>query len=232
MKFEHTRTFNFEAAFRGMRNPLNSWHKSDSTFYDDVPILGENDLKLAQRLIAGGSEHRKFMRQIMVSVDITAPMYWWSEFDTYKVGTTANSTSKMHKLATTPITIHSFEIDDHEPELIFNEYEKNGKFYADIVGDVFTEYVEDKLEPLRKEYLKTGDKKYWKELLRLLPNSYLQTRTITFNYENLYAMVRQRLNHKLNEWSGNDNPYLPSFINWVRTLPYAKELIFFGLHEV
>ena len=124
MNFKHTEVFNIEGALRGMRNPLASWHKSDSTWvqpniYENEPHyeIGENDMSLAQRLIAGGTEHRKFLRQIMVSVDITAPLYWWKEFDTYKVGTTANSTSTMHKLASTPITLDCFEIGDLEKEL-------------------------------------------------------------------------------------------------------------------
>lgn len=228
MKFENTQVFNFEGALRGMRNPMNSWDKSDSKYgcgdraCEDCAFkpswcgcstkyrIGDKDMKLAQQLIKAGSEHRKFMRQIFVSVDITAPLYWWKEFDTYKINTVANSTSTMHKLANTPITIDCFETDDYQPEFSFEAL--NG-------------YIEG-LEDLRQTYLKTKDKLYWKELIRWLPESWLQTRTITMNYENVSTMVRQRKNHKLNEWSGIDNPVLSNFISWARTLPYAQELIF------
>lgn len=240
MKFENTEVMNFNGALRGMRNPKNSWDKSDSSYcitsidestshcstcpvnegctgsQRDIEtryIIGKNDMKLAQQLIRAGSEHRKFMRQIFVSVDITAPLYWWKEFDTYKVGTVANSTSTMHKLATTPITLDCLEIDDYEEIRLGN---LNPKF-------IIT-YCED----LRQKYLETKDKKYWKELIRWLPESWLQTRTVTMSYENLLAMCSkgQRRFHKLNEWSGQDDNTKPNFISWARTLPYAQELIF------
>lgn len=236
MKFEKTQVWGFEHAIRGMRNPMNSWDKSDSSweFVEDPSIInpndevkfvmGENDMKLAQKLILSGSEHRKFMRQIFVSVDITAPMYWWSEYDTYKVGTVANSTSKMHKLATTPITLDCFETDDYKPGL------KSHRVYdceCDFLGDSVQGIIE-LLEEWRLTYLETKDKRYWKELIRWLPDSWLQTRTVTLNYENLLAMCSkgQRRFHKLNEWSGIDNPNVPNFISWARSLPYAQELIF------
>ena len=170
-------------------------------------------MKLAQQLIRAGSEHRKFMRQIFVSVDITAPLYWWKEFDTYKVGTVANSTSTMHKLATTPITLDCFETDDYEEIRLGNLNPKSTITYC---------------EDLRLKYLETKDKKYWKELIRWLPESWLQTRTVTMSYENLLAMCSkgQRRFHKLNEWSGQDDSKLPNFISWARTLPYAQELLF------
>ena len=196
MKFENTKVFNIEGAMRGMRNPLESWGKNDTV----NDIIGENDMKLAQKLILAGSEHRKFLRQIMVSVDITAPMYWWSEFDTYKVGTVANSTSKMHKLATTPITIDCFETDD---------YIKNDNYFLNFVNH---------LEETRKLYLNTKDINIWKMLIQELPESWLQTRTITMSYENVLSMYRQRHEHKLTEWS-------VSFINWIDSLPYAEKLI-------
>ena len=221
MRFEHTEVWGFEHAIRGARNPMNSWDKSDS-FYEtgtdpfsledwiETEItIGPNDMALLQRLIKAGPEHRKFMRQIMVSVDITAPLYWWKEFDTYKVGTTANSTSTMHKLATTPITIDCFETDDFE-EITFG------------VGEIQSpNMIIDYCEKLRQKYLETKDKKYWKELIRWLPESWLQTRTVTMNYENLLGMCSkgQRRFHKLTEWSD-------SFIKWARLLPYAQELIF------
>lgn len=259
MKFENTQVFNFEGALRGMRNPKESWDKSDSTFhlyrvdegdvkpedllkifpnayiteehYDIrdrlcsyVPIIiGENDMKLAQALIRAGSEHRKFLRQIFVSVDITAPLYWWKEFDTYKVGTVANSTSTMHKMASKPITLDCFEIDDYNEEFAIVSYKKAQ------VGDTVKCILIPWLEGLRKKYLETKDKRYWKELIRWLPESWLQTRTVTMNYENLLGMCSkgQRRYHKLNCWSGIDNSELPNFISWARTLPYAKEFIFY-----
>ncbi len=211
MKFENTQVWGFEHALRGMRNPMNSWAKSDSAAGEDGFVIGENDLGLAERLIAGGTEHRKYLRQIFISVDITAPLYWWKEFDTYKVGTTANSTSTMHKLASTPITIECFETDDYCPEL-----ETGGKQMGAIVEENFIQV----LETLRQEFVKTQDKRLWKELIRWLPESWLQTRTVTMNYENAANMYHQRKNHKLTEWS-------ESFVNWLAELPYAKELIMF-----
>lgn len=196
---------------------MNSWNKSDSKYCGDFDecekcnlridtcdayLIGENDMNLAQKLIKGGSEHRKFLRQIFVSVDITASMYWWSEFDTYKVGTTANSTSKMHKLAETSITTDMFEL---------NDISKN--------DNVFLNYI-NHLEEMRKQYLKTKDKNIWKSIVQQLPESWLQTRTVTLNYENLFNMYRQRKNHKLDEWR-------IGFIEWVKTLPYAEELIMY-----
>lgn len=238
MKFENTEVFNFEGAFRGMRNPMESWDKSDSGYgcYDGAIkglcrdcdgnpkaycalreyVVGQNDLALAQTLIKAGSEHRKFMRQIFVSVDITAPLYWWKEFDTYKVGTVANSTSTMHKLASTPITMDCFEMDDFS-ELSFesnlNHFVLNSKKAFDDIIDI--------LEDLRLRYIQTKDIRYWKELIRLLPESWLQKRTVTMDYENLLAICSrgQRRFHKLTEWSN-------AFIAWARTLPYAQELIF------
>ena len=226
MKFENTEVWGFEHALRGMRNPKNSWNKSDS-YYDDNNnfVIGENDMKLAQSLIKAGSEHRKFMRQIFVSADITAPLYWWKEFDTYKVGTVANSTSTMHKLATTPITIDCFETDDYDGSLqVFDREPYNPD---ETLSECVTEII-DICETLRKRYLETNDKKYWKELIRWLPESWLQKRTVTMDYENLLAICGkgQRRFHKLNEWSGQDNPNVPNFISWARTLPYAQELIF------
>lgn len=214
MKFVHTKVMNFENAFRGMRNPKNSWAKSDSYSGINGFVIGKNDMKLAQTLIKAGSEHRKFMRQIFVSVDITAPLYWWKEFDQYKISVTTNSTSTMHKLATTPITLDCFEIDDYDNSIFVNKEE--------------IDYLIQFLESLRTKYLDTKDKRYWKELIRWLPESWLQTRTVTMTYENLLAMCSrgQRRFHKLNEWSGKDNPNVHNFISWSRTLPYAQELIF------
>ena len=226
MRFENTEVWGFEHAIRGMRNPLESWNKSDSIIlmeqdenkdFREVAKIGKNDLELMQKLIKAGSEHRKFLRQIFVSVDITAPLYWWKEFDTYKVGTVSNSTSTMHKLASTPITIDCFEMDD---------FEKINLESQDIVFPLETTWkslISD-LEFCRKKYNETKDKKYWKELIRLLPESWLQKRTITMNYENILNMYRQRKNHKLTEWS-------KLFCDWVKTLPYAEELICFEQEE-
>ena len=230
MKFENTEVWGFEHALRGMRNPKNSWNKSDSYYEygnqkdcvtkDANFVIGENDMKLAQTLIKAGSEHRKFMRQIFVSVDITAPLYWWAEYDTYKVGTVANSTSKMHTITNNSITLDCFEIDDYEKDL-FMYYEHSD--VKDMVADIVRN-----CETLRQRYLETKDKRYWKELIRWLPESWLQKRTVTMTYENLLAMCSkgQRRFHKLNEWSGQDNPNVPNFISWARTLPYAQDLIF------
>ena len=233
MKFERTDTWGFEHAIRGMRNPMNSWDKSDTGYavkdyelhngeekvtYDTNQFgIGPNDINLMQRLIKGGSEHRKFMRQIMVSVDITAPLYWWKEFDTYKIGTTANSTSTMHKLTSKSITIDDFETDDYVDDLLVYDTEPYAECFR--VYDIWEEIV-NHCETLRRKFLETNDKRYWKELIRLLPESYLQTRTVTMNYENLYSIVRQRAGHKLSEWK--------QFIDWVHTLPYADELIFYN----
>lgn len=231
MKFENTAVFNFEGALRGMRNPMNSWSKSDSYWdfpeYPDRFVIGENDMELAQKLIRAGSEHRKFLRQIFVSVDITAPLYWWKEFDTYKVGTVANSTSTMHKLSSTPITVQCFEIDDYDSAIVVDKPNSNFKNLSDpaLLSELINNFIAI-LESLRLKYIETKDNKYWKELIRWLPSSWLQTRTVTLTYENLYAICRQRKGHKLNEWSGRDKPHLPNFINWVRSLPYADELIF------
>ena len=220
MKFEHTEVMNFDGALRGMRNPLESWAKSDSKIaweYGEIPHyeIGPNDMDLAKRLIAGGGEHRKFMRQIFVSVDITAPLYWWKEFDTYKVGTTANSTSTMHKLASKPITPDCFEMDDFEDVgYCFCEVGDDTIEYK--TGDLMNALIEN-LERLRQKYNETKDKRYWKELVRLLPNGWLQTRTVTMNYENLRNMYHQRDHHKLTEWH--------SFCDWVKILPYAQEFI-------
>lgn len=220
MEFKDTEVWGFEHAIRGARNPMNSWSKSDSEFYhvnNKDNFIGPNDLALLQKLIKAGPEHRKFMRQIMVSVDITAPMYFWSEFDTYKVGTVANSTSKMHKLTSAPITKDCFEMDDFRSIKVYDKEPYNIDDYTDDIWDSIIDYC----ETLRKRYIETKQKDYWKELIRILPESWLQTRTVTMNYENLLAMCgkEQRRFHKLTEWS-------KSFIDWARTLPYSSELIF------
>lgn len=260
MKFENTEVWGFKHALRGMRNPKNSWSKSDSDFSDKcyspeqekcepckyfmgfdkpcIPYIGKNDMKLAQSLIRGGSEHRKFLRQIFVSVDITAPLYWWKEFDTYKVGTVANSTSTMHKMTSKPITLECFEIDDYDNSLPMIDSVNIGVRVDCFVNDLeqlrqkhlhYTNEAkrEDITESERKHFQRAA-KKYWKELIRWLPESWLQTRTVTFSYENLLAMCSkgQRRFHKLNEWSGIDDKNLTNFISWTRELPYAQEFIF------
>ena len=201
IKLEKTSVMNFENAVRGARNPLNSWEKMDS-FYDENGnfVLGENDISLARRLCSAGSDHRKFIRQIFVSVDITAPMYWWKEYDTYKVATVANSTSTMHK-----ITSKKFELSDFSCD----------KMDADSLA--FMQTVIDKLEELRLKYLETKDKQIWYDIIQLLPSSYNQMRTCTMNYENLISMYYARKTHKLDEWH--------IFCDWVKSLPYADVMI-------
>lgn len=201
IKLERFEVMNFENAMRGARNPMNSWARSDS-FYDESGnfVFGPNDLDLAKRLCAAGSDHRKFVRMIFVSVDITAPLYWWKEFDTYKVGTVANSTSTMHK-------IHSKEFS--REDFSFDKLDERSLHIADTLIDF--------MEELRKEYVETKDKALWYDLIQLLPSSYNQMRTVTMNYENLRNMYFARRNHKLDEWH--------VFADWITSLPYAKELI-------
>lgn len=179
----------------------------------EYAFIGAKDLDLVQRMIAAGSPNDKFLRQIFVSVDITAPLYFFKELDTYKIGTTANSTSTMHKLATTPITLDCFETDDLQDFKIGkSDYSMFG--HANYILTTIN-YLED----LRLKYLETKDKKYWKELIRWLPESWLQTRTWTANYAVLRNIIHWRRGHKLTEWS--------SFIEWAKTLPYANELLFY-----
>lgn len=191
---------NLEGAMRGARNPLNSWDRSDSAYDKDGNyILGPNDLDLAKRLCKAGSDHRKFIRQILVCVDITAPMYWWKEFDTYKVATVANSTSTMHKIHSKPFELTDFS-HDH--------------LSIDALGALtaFMNFMEQK----RLSYVESKDKQDWYDLIQLLPSSYNQTRTVTMNYENLLNMYYARRNHKLEEWH--------TYCDWILTLPYTKEL--------
>ncbi len=267
MKFENIKVMNFEGALRGMRNPKNSWDRSDSHFglssieWDDTwaeevayrwveanypgcvqgseefekkadyymdwltkngvlnmnlddfiiehAYIGPKDMKLAKQLVAGGSPHDKFLRQIFVTIDITAPLYWWKEMDTYKVATVANSTSTMHKLDSQPITLDCFEIDDLSDEnLKIGNYNCLKFMYNQIIDDC---------ESLRQKYLETNDKRYWKELVRWLPEGWLQTRTWTANYATLREIYKWRKNHKLTEWH--------QFCECLETLPYAKEFI-------
>ena len=201
LKLERTSVMNLENAMRGARNPMNSWAKSDSA-YDDKGnyILGENDLALARKLCRAGSDHRKFVRQILVSVDITAPLYWWKEFDTYKVATVANSTSTMHMIHAKPFELADFSVDK----------------LSDGALAAFRTYM-DYMEATRRRFVETKDKRDWYDLIQLLPSSYNQLRTVTMNYETLINIYYARRAHKLDEWH--------VFCDWIRTLPYADDLI-------
>lgn len=213
IKFEHIKVSGWEAAIRGMRNPMNSWNKSDTTYGEcfgrdedgDIvllrykkPEIGDNDLKLMKQLVEAGSDHGKFMRMINVTADITAPLYWWKEYDTYKIGTVANSCSTMHK-------IHSKElaIDDFSHEHLVGEAEKALKF---IIGEI---------NFARQALLETNDKEYWWEMIQLLPSSYNQKRTVQLNYEVLRNIYHSRKNHKLDEWR-------VGFMDWIKALPYSE----------
>ncbi|MBS5799404.1 MAG: hypothetical protein KID02_06535 [Clostridiales bacterium] len=201
IKLERVDVMNLENAIRGARNPMNSWHRMDSKYNEAGEyILGKNDLDLGQRLCKAGSDHRKFLRQIFLSVDISAPMYWWKEYDTYKVGTTANSTSTMHKIHSKVFEREDFSCDHMDESTL-------------KVLDVIIE----QLEALRGNFNETKDKVYWYSMIQLLPSSYNQMRTCTMTYENLRNMYHARKNHKLEEWR--------TFCKWVETLPYAAEFL-------
>ncbi len=200
---KNTCVMNLEGAIRGARNPMNSWGRSDSA-YDESGnyILGKNDLDLASRLCKAGSDHRKFLRQIIVSIDITAPLYWWKEFDTYKVGTVANSTSTMHKIHSKEFSRDDFSCDKCSEDAL-------------AALDALIVY----LEKARLSFNETKDKAYWYDIIQLLPSSYNQLRTVTLNYENLVNIYYARRNHKLDEWH--------VLCDHILTFPYAKELIAF-----
>lgn len=208
---------------QGMRNPMNSWEKSDSDicnptekcYYSCNKVgcvdvdhfhLGENDHSLMQRLSNAGTEHRKYMRMMPVYVRITAPLYWWKEFDTYKVGTVANSCSTMHKIAEKEFTLEDFSCEH------LMDFEEKGKLRFSPLGTL--QNTIDELNDCRDLYLKTKDKKYWWQLIQLLPSSYNQTRNVMLNYEVLANIYRQRKNHKLDEWR--------EFCEWIETLPYSE----------
>ena len=201
-------------AIIGMRNAMNSWAKIDSsyTFPDGEFVLGSEDKKLMMKLRNAGTDHRKFMRMITVYADITAPLYWWKEFDTYKVGTVANSCSTMHKIAD-----KEFTLDDFSHEHLINDYDFDDKsgwkseWFENLVITI------DTLNMFREKYLETKDKKYWWQMIQLLPSSYNQMRTIDLDYETLFSIYHQRKNHKLNEWV--------TFCEWIETLPYMKEFL-------
>ena len=239
IEFENAEVMGWEHAIRGMRNPMNSWRKRDSgwgygtlnlgegyilasTFDDSEFWIGPNDAKLMMNLRNAGTDHRKFMRMITVYVDITAPLYWWKEFDTYKVGTVANSCSTMHKIAD-----KEFELGDFSCEHLLNDHSSGFQYY--IMKFQNNEYVEDKefrtpvgllgktvevLNIYRKRYLETKDKKYWWQMIQLLPSSYNQKRTVMMNYEVLANIYKSRRNHKLDEWI--------EFCKWIESLPYSE----------
>ena len=237
LKIENTEVLGWEHAIRGMRNPMNSWEKSDSFTCDSAHCndscmhrvgegiccgnvnlpdgfqIGPNDLDLMKRLRNAGTDHRKFMRMITVYVDLTAPLYWWKEFDTYKVGTVANSCSTMHKIAAKEFTLEDFS-HDHliTPETAPGEYDWTGEYYD--VPIVCLNYVIDTLNIYRKKYLETKDKKYWWQMIQLLPSSYNQRRTVMLNYEVLANIYKSRRNHKLDEWH--------TFCDWIEELPYSE----------
>lgn len=214
IKFENTEVFNIEGALRGMRNPMNSWDRSDSGYVglDNHFVIGENDMKLAKALVKSGTDHRKFLRQIFVSVDITAPLYWLKEFDTYKIGTVANSCSTMHK-----ISEKEFAIDDFSHEYLIND-EDNELIVGDWIPlNNVLEHIIFVLNKQRDKYIKTKDKKYLWQMIQLLPSSYNQRRTVTMNYEVLANIYHNRKNHKLDEWH--------CLCTWIDSLPYANELI-------
>jgi hypothetical protein len=225
LKLENTEVLGWEAAIRGMRNPMNSWEKSDSHVgFGDVfccdcgckdmePCgqncidIGPNDLDLMTRLRNAGTDHRKFMRMITVYVDLTAPLYWWKEFDTYKVGTVANSCSTMHKIAA-----KRFERDDFSHEHLMD----GGNYILNSTIDMLNEY--------RAQYLETKDKKYWWQMIQLLPSSYNQRRTVMLNYEVLANIYKSRRNHKLDEWH--------TFCDWIEELPYSELITGYEEEEV
>lgn len=224
IKVENVKVFNFEGAIRGMRNPLDSWDKSDSHFdypscdscpHDgkkkcslfDCVVIGKNDLDLMQRLYKCGTEHRKYLRQIFVTMDIVAPLYWWKEFDTYKIGTVANSCSTMHTIHKKPFTIDDFS---HEHLSCIDIGAGIGSPYQQLKDIIRM------LNVCRELYLQTKDKEYWWQMIQLLPSSYNQRRTVTMNYENVMNMINQREHHKLDEWV--------ELVKILKELPYVKEI--------
>ena len=222
IKFENTEVMGWEAAIRGMRNPMNSWKKSDSGWSPDCPMdnylfvdadndnylelaIGPNDQKLMTALRKAGTDHRKFMRMIAVYVDITAPLYWWKEFDTYKVGTVANSCSTMHK-----IHDKEFTLDDFSHDHLFDFCPNSDTDSATVLR-----YTIGWLNYCREKYLETNDKDYWWQMIQLLPSSYNQKRTVMLNYEVLANIYESRNNHKLDEWS-------VGVMKWIESLPYSE----------
>ena len=219
IKIEKTEITGWEAALRGMRNPLNSWERADTKFYPydtQHPEIGANDMDLMKRLCKAGGCHRKFMRMIFVSMDITAPLYWWKEFDTYKVGTVANSCSTMHKIAA-----KKFTADDFSHEHLLTD---KGEYptMADLIScnvspSGILDIIITCLNNYRGMYLETKDKVWWWQMIQMLPSSYNQKRTVTFSYENVIQFIEWRTNHKLDEWN--------EFVQYLWNLPYIRQLI-------
>lgn len=219
LKIENTELCGWDAVIRGMRNPMNSWDKSDSVLKaPSSPTgiwLGANDSALMKKLVKAGTDHRKFMRMITVYADIIAPLYWWKEYDTYKVGTVANSCSTMHKIADKEFTVEDFSCehlitvcnDDPMDALFVNETRYGSDDVLEITIKVLNYY--------RSRFLATNDKKYWWQMIQLLPSSYNQRRTVLLNYEVLANIYKSRKNHKLDEWSID-------FCGWIKTLPYSE----------
>lgn len=211
IKIEKTEVFGWEAAIRGMRNPMNSWEKSDSDFSKGVRI-GENDLKLMKKLSAAGNDHAKYLRMINVTCDITAPLYWWKEFDTYKVGTVANSCSTMHKIHAKEFTLEDFShehVTTRSLDILLSTIK-----YLNECRDLYVNYESHD----NSGYPKPTKKEVWWQMIQLLPSSYNQKRTVQLNYQVLKNMYGSRKNHKLDEWR--------QFCEWIETLPYAKGLIY------
>ena len=212
IKIEETETYGWEAAIRGMRNPMNSWDKSDSEWkyyggdcYNGVFVIGNNDIELMHRLCAAGSDHRKFMRMIVVYCDITAPLYWWKEFDTYKVGTVANSCSTMHKIHAKEFTMDDFSQEHLYSDCLLEDIINELNVYRDIYNN-----YDKQTDKYKAEFSK---KDIWWQMIQLLPSSYNQKRTVMLNYEVLSNMYKSRSNHKLNEWR--------EFCKWIESLPYS-----------
>lgn len=213
IKAENIEVWGFEHTIRGMRNPMNSWDKSDSQWLKTVFKIGKNDLDLMRRLFKAGTEHRKYLRQIFVSMDIVAPLYWWKEFDTYKVGTVANSCSTMHKIAAKEFTVEDFS---HE------HLTQGGKDFLLEIIDALNEARN--IHVNYDEYAKSGasdeaimsKKDVWWQMIQLLPESYNQRRTVTMNYENVFTIIKQRSGHKLDEWN--------KFVEILKGLPYVAEI--------
>lgn len=227
IKVENIEIFGLDGAMRGMRNPLNSWDKADTTVYQEhgreFINIGVNDLNLATRLIKAGTEHRKFLRMIHVQMDVIAPLYWWKEADTHKVGTTTNSCSTMHKIAS-----KEFMLDDFSHEHLIDSLEENwdiatGDECRSTPLDILYTVI-DALNVYREKYLETKDKKYWWQMIQLLPSSYNQRRTWDISMETLLSILHQRKNHKLDEW----NKFREIFLEQV---PYVKEFYEASLKE-
>lgn len=248
LNIENAETYGWEAAVRGMRNPMNSWDKSDTKicgtyqvgeyceglFYDNCPYhdncengvwvnefqsvhLGSNDLDLMKRLAKAGTDHRKYLRMIVVYCDITAPLYWWKEFDTYKVGTVANSCSTMHKIQAKEFTVDDFSHEHLSTEIYGEKIQEPGWVDTTRSSENLLDFIVCHLNIYRELYIETKDKKYWWQMIQLLPSSYNQKRTAMLNYEVLANMYKSRKNHKLDEWH--------TFCDWIKTLPYSELII-------